>query len=184
MNIRFWRPISVCWLEYYPWVVRFSGPLGAGLSSMSWRHYTWWYHLCLQMHFIMIIFRKWFGNRHAHTELDSKAVPRLQECCRQVEVEAVSNRRNKIHQTLEWSYSPALYMVSNSSPGRANLRVFCEVKARKTKTQILSPSLTQKPGTCSLHLWIVPVLNIIFSKNIIPKVLVESLFWGQGTAAG
>ena len=115
MNNRFWRPISVCWLEYYPWVVRFSGPLGAGLSSMSWRHYTWWYHLCLQMHFIMIIFRKWFGNRHAHTELDSKAVPRLQECCRQVEVEAVSIRRNKIHQTLEWSYSPALYMVSNST---------------------------------------------------------------------
>ena len=30
-----------------------------------------------------------------------KAVPRLGECCRQVEAEEVSNSRNKIHQTWE-----------------------------------------------------------------------------------
>ena len=37
-----------------------------------------------------------------------KAVPRLGECCRQVEAEEVSNSRNKIHQTWEWPYRDSL----------------------------------------------------------------------------
>ena len=51
------------------------------------------------------------GNRR---ELDIsgnvyKVVPRLRECCRQVEEEAVSNSRNKIHQTWEQPYGDSLY---------------------------------------------------------------------------
>ena len=41
----------------------------------------------------------------------NKAVPRLRECCRQVEAEEVSNSRNNIHKTRELSYSQALYVV-------------------------------------------------------------------------
>ena len=37
-----------------------------------------------------------------------KTIPKLQECCRQVETELVSNSRNKIHQTWRRPYSPAL----------------------------------------------------------------------------
>ena len=42
------------------------------------------------------------------TGLDYKVIPRLRECCRQVEVEVASNSSNKIHQTWEWPYSGAL----------------------------------------------------------------------------
>ena len=37
-----------------------------------------------------------------------KAVPRLQECCWQVEAEVVSNSKNKIHQTWERPYRDSL----------------------------------------------------------------------------
>ena len=37
--------------------------------------------------------------------------PRLRECCRQVEAEAVSNSRNNIHQTWGPSYTGAQYMA-------------------------------------------------------------------------
>ena len=38
------------------------------------------------------------------------AVPRLQECCRHFEAKVVSNNRNKIHQTWERPYTPALHI--------------------------------------------------------------------------
>ena len=41
-----------------------------------------------------------------------KAVSRLGECCRQVEVEEASNSGNKIHQTREWPHSRVLYQTS------------------------------------------------------------------------
>ena len=57
-----------------------------------------------------------FRIRHKQfTGLDYKAVPRLRECCMQVEAEVVSNSRNKIHQTWEWPYSPALYVIPISN---------------------------------------------------------------------
>ena len=45
------------------------------------------------------------------TGLDCKAVPRLQDCCMQVEAEEVSNCRNKIHQTTYKPFSECLYML-------------------------------------------------------------------------
>ena len=45
-----------------------------------------------------------------YTGLDNKAIPRLRECCGQVEAEVVSNCRNKIHQTWERPWSQALYI--------------------------------------------------------------------------
>ena len=48
-------------------------------------------------------------NMYANRGLNYKAVPRLCECCRQVEAKEVSNSRNKIHQTWERPYSGALY---------------------------------------------------------------------------
>ena len=48
---------------------------------------------------------------HLATGILYKAVPRLRECCRQVEAEEVSNSRNKIHQTWEWPYRDSLYTV-------------------------------------------------------------------------
>ena len=48
----------------------------------------------------------------AHTGLNYKAALRLQECCRQVEAEEVSNSRNKIHQTWELPFSRDLYLMS------------------------------------------------------------------------
>ena len=47
---------------------------------------------------------------HNCTGLDYKVIPRLRECCRQVEAEVVSNSSNKIHQTWEGPYSRALYI--------------------------------------------------------------------------
>ena len=41
------------------------------------------------------------------------AVPRLWECCMQVEVEEVTNGRNKIHQSWEWPYRDSLYETEN-----------------------------------------------------------------------
>ena len=38
-----------------------------------------------------------------------KAVPRLQECCKQLQAEYISNNRNKIHQTWERPYRDSLY---------------------------------------------------------------------------
>ena len=43
-----------------------------------------------------------------NTGLQYKAGPRLRECCRQVEGQVVSKRRNKIHQTWEWPCTEAL----------------------------------------------------------------------------
>ena len=40
------------------------------------------------------------------------AIPRLQECCRQVETEEVSNSMNKIHQTWERPYRDSLYICT------------------------------------------------------------------------
>ena len=40
-----------------------------------------------------------------------KAVPRLGECCRQVEAEEVSNSRKKIHQTWDRPYRYSLYAM-------------------------------------------------------------------------
>ena len=40
-----------------------------------------------------------------------KAVPRLRECCRQVEANEVSNSRNNIHQTWERPYRDSLYGI-------------------------------------------------------------------------
>ena len=44
-----------------------------------------------------------------YTGLHYKAVPRLRECCRQVEAEVVRKSRNKIHQTKERPYNWALH---------------------------------------------------------------------------
>ena len=41
------------------------------------------------------------------------SVPRLRECCRQVEAQKVSNSRNKIHQTWERPYRNFLYSKSH-----------------------------------------------------------------------
>ena len=43
------------------------------------------------------------------TVLHDMAIPRLQECCRQVEAEVVSEIRNEIHQSWEQPFSEALY---------------------------------------------------------------------------
>ena len=43
-----------------------------------------------------------------------EAVPRSQECCRQVEAEEVSNSRNKIQKTWERPYRDSLYNVGKS----------------------------------------------------------------------
>ena len=48
---------------------------------------------------------------NSHTGLHYKVVPRLRECCRQVEADMVSNTRNNIHQTWERPYSGALYIL-------------------------------------------------------------------------
>ena len=45
---------------------------------------------------------------HMYTGNLYKAMPRLQECCRQVEAEEVSNSRNKIHPTWERPYRDSL----------------------------------------------------------------------------
>ena len=50
-----------------------------------------------------------------NTGLDYRAVPILRKCCRQVEAEVVSNSRNKVHQTWECHYSPALCIYSNGN---------------------------------------------------------------------
>ena len=44
-----------------------------------------------------------------------KAVPRLRECCGQVEAEEVSNSRSKIHQTWGQPYRDSLYVFEGSS---------------------------------------------------------------------
>ena len=42
------------------------------------------------------------------------AVPKLGECCRQVEADEVSNSRNKIHQTMYKQFFRALYMLAKT----------------------------------------------------------------------
>ena len=54
------------------------------------------------------------GNLH-------KAVPRLRECCGQVEAEEVSNSTNKIHQTWERPYGDSLY------PAPQEAILFCSI---------------------------------------------------------
>ena len=39
------------------------------------------------------------GGKRRSKGIGYKVVPRLRECCRQVEAEVVSNSRNRIHQT-------------------------------------------------------------------------------------
>ena len=67
----------------------------------------------------------------------------LEECCRQVEAEEVSNNRNKIHQTTYKDFFRALYkqprtvqVTSNESPLIFDVDLFIE--------QIMSPRLNGK----------------------------------------
>ena len=48
------------------------------------------------------------ATKSQYAGLDYKAVPRLRECCRHVEAKVVRISRNKVHQTWERPYSPAL----------------------------------------------------------------------------
>ena len=73
-------------------------------------------------------------NRADCTRLDYKADLRLQECCRQVEAEVVSNGRNKVHQTWERPCSQALYIFLLSVRGSYILFLssgeWCIIKCR------------------------------------------------------
>ena len=52
------------------------------------------------------------GGCHTGNLYNAIRIPRLRECCRQVEAEVGSNSRNKIHKTWEQPYSAALYMFT------------------------------------------------------------------------